>query len=76
MIMAMFNGAVNGRDIFTEEFVIDRPFDSLTAEQCQSLFIPATNDANEGALGSWRVHLHYNPNSTTATFSAKARLER
>lgn len=56
--------------------MIGGTFDSLTPEQRQSLFIPATNDANEGALGSWRVHLRYNPNSTAATFSAKARIER
>ena len=75
-ITAMFSGAAHGWDIFTEEFAVGGLIDSLTPKQRQLLFIPATNDANEGALGSWRVHLCYNPNSTTATFSAKARLER
>ena len=76
MVTAMFSGAANGWDIFTAEFAIGGLIDSLTPAQLQLLFIPATNDANEGGLGSWHIHLCYNPNSTTATFSAKACLER
>ena len=72
----MFSGAANGWDIFTAEFAIGGLIDSLTPAQLQLLFIPATNDANEGGLGSWHIHLCYNPNSMTATFSTKACLER
>ncbi|KAF8902747.1 hypothetical protein CPB84DRAFT_1846117 [Gymnopilus junonius] len=39
------------------------------------IFIPVTNDANEGALSSWRVWLWYHPSSTAAGFSNKVCLE-
>ncbi|KAL0957147.1 hypothetical protein HGRIS_003239 [Hohenbuehelia grisea] len=40
------------------------------------MFIPARNDANEGALGSLRVFVRYRPNAATSTFSHKARAQR
>ena len=52
------------------------PFDALTLEQRSRIFIPATNDANEGALGSWRVWRRYHPTCTATSFSNKTRAER
>ena len=75
-ISDIFSGCASGWRHFTEEFEPGGSFDSLTPEQRSRIFIPATNDANEGGLGSWRVWLRYHPNSTAASFSNKARLER
>ena len=75
-ISDIFSGGADGWRQFTQEFIPGGPFDSLTTEQRSRLFIPATNDANEGALGSWRVWRRYHPSSTAAGFSNKTRLER
>jgi hypothetical protein len=75
-ISDIFLGAADGWRQFTQEFTPGGPFDSLSAEQRSRLFIPATNDANEGALGSWRVWRRYHPSSTASSFSNKTRLER
>ncbi|PPQ84189.1 hypothetical protein CVT26_012756 [Gymnopilus dilepis] len=75
-ISDMFSGAAEGWRQFTQEFAPGGALDSLTPEQRARIFIPATNDANEGALGSWRVWLRYHPSSTAAGFSNKIRLER
>jgi hypothetical protein len=76
-ISAMFTGSAVGWQQFTQEFLVGGPFDSLSAEQCSRIFIPATNDANEGALGSWRVNRRYSPNVTATVrslgFSNKTR---
>ncbi|RDB18250.1 hypothetical protein Hypma_000601 [Hypsizygus marmoreus] len=76
-ISDMFSGAVEGWRRFTPEFVVPGgTFDLLTPEQRGRLFIPSTNDANEGGLGSWRVHVWYHPSSTAASFSSQARHTR
>ncbi|KAL6299850.1 hypothetical protein BKA93DRAFT_741608 [Sparassis latifolia] len=72
MITAMFSGAAKGWRIFTAEFVVGGPFDSLTPEEHALIFIPSTNDANEGVLSSWRVHTRHHPSSTASTFSSQA----
>ena len=72
MITALFSGAAEGWIQFTSEFEVGGVFDSLTPEQHASLFIPSANDANEGALGSWHVYVHYHPPSTAASFSSQA----
>jgi hypothetical protein len=67
IILTMFSGAGEGWIYFTPEFHIDGTFDRLTPEQRVNLMIPATNDSNEGMLGSFRVHMRYHPNSTVET---------
>ncbi|CAA7269363.1 unnamed protein product [Cyclocybe aegerita] len=76
MISAMFSGSADGWRQFTQEFTPGGSFDKLTPEQRSRMFILATNDANEGALGSWRVHARFHPNGTANGFSNKARVER
>jgi hypothetical protein len=76
MISAMFSGSADGWRQFTQEFLPGGPIDQLTPEQQFRMFIPATNDSNEGALGSWRVHARFHPNGTAAGFSSKTRVER
>lgn len=75
-ISAIFSGAAKGWQQFTKEFVPGGPFDLLSPEQRSRLFIPATNDVNEGALGGWRVSRRSNPNLTAISFSNKTRYER
>jgi hypothetical protein len=75
-ISAMFSGAAKGWVQFTKEFAVGGTFDQLSPQQRATLFIPATNDANEGALGSLRIHIRSNPSSNAYTFSDKARYER
>ncbi|KAJ7578909.1 hypothetical protein C8J56DRAFT_1110943 [Mycena floridula] len=76
MISHMFSGAAKGWIRFTPEFHVGGTFDLLTPEQRKLLFIPATNDHNEGMLGSFRVHMRYHPSSTPETFSNQTRAER
>ena len=76
MISAMFSGCMDGWHQFTKEFIPGGPIDQLTVEQRLRMFIPATNDASEGALGSWRVNARFHPNGTASGFSNKTRLER
>ncbi|KAJ2914003.1 hypothetical protein MD484_g6411, partial [Candolleomyces efflorescens] len=55
-VIAFASGA---RDTFVErfsdEFKSGNGIDSLTADERKELFFPSTNDANEGALGAWRL---------------------
>jgi len=74
MISDIFGGADGWRQ-FTQEFVPDGPFDALTLEQWSWIFIPATNDANEGTLGSWRVWCRYHPTCTATSLSNKTHAE-
>ncbi|KAJ7218999.1 hypothetical protein C8J57DRAFT_1482692 [Mycena rebaudengoi] len=76
IISTMFSGCDKGWIQFTPEFRVGGTFDSLTPEQRTLLFIPSTNDRNEGMLGSHTVHMHYHPNSTTYSFANQARTER
>ncbi|KAK6984276.1 hypothetical protein R3P38DRAFT_2383495, partial [Favolaschia claudopus] len=76
MITAMFNGAAVTWIRFTPEFRIGGPIDSIPLEILLKLYIPSTNDHNEGPLGSARVHVRYHPNSNPASFSALERYRR
>lgn len=76
MISAMFSGCMDGWFQFTKEFIPGGPIDQLTYEQRLRMFIPATNDASEGALGSWCVKAQFHPNGMASGFSNKIRLER
>ncbi|KAJ7456357.1 hypothetical protein B0H11DRAFT_2244041 [Mycena galericulata] len=72
----LFAGCAEGWIQFTPEFHVGGTFDQLTPEQRAILFIPSTNDCNEGMLGSYRVHMRYHPNSTAHSFSNQTRAER
>ncbi|KAF7367729.1 hypothetical protein MSAN_00836800 [Mycena sanguinolenta] len=76
VVSAMFTGCAAGWTQFTPEFHVGGTFDQLTPEQREILFIDATNDVNEGMLGSYRVHTRYHPNSTAHSFSNQTRTER
>ncbi|KAF7368528.1 hypothetical protein MVEN_00176100 [Mycena venus] len=76
MISAMFSGAAVTWIRFTPEFAIDGPIDLIPRSILPKLYIPSTNDHNEGPLGSYRVHIRYHPNSTPESFSALERYRR
>lgn len=74
-ISATFAGAATGWDNFTTKFVEGRPFDQLTPAEKALLFIPSTNHANEGALGSLQTYKKSRPNATADSFSDRACVE-
>ncbi|KAK7000776.1 hypothetical protein R3P38DRAFT_2357687, partial [Favolaschia claudopus] len=90
MISAMFNGSAVTWVRFTPEFQIGGTIDSIPPDEFQiggtidsippeilaKLYVPSTNDHNEGPLGSARVHIRYHPNSNPASFSALERYRR
>jgi hypothetical protein len=55
---------------FSEEFKDGGDIDKLTQEERDSLFFSSTNDANEGALGSWRGDTKKRPAQTLHKFNA------
>ncbi|KAJ7049315.1 hypothetical protein C8F01DRAFT_1093502 [Mycena amicta] len=75
-ITAMFRGAISGWDVFTEEFKVGGSIDKLTAEERDGMFIPSTNDANEGGLGFLRQQKLKNPAGTVDFFCARALYRR
>jgi hypothetical protein len=73
----MFSGCETGWIQFTPEFHVGSTFDRLTPPQCSlPPLIPATNNRNEGTLGSYRQHMKHHPNSTAQSFSNQIRWER
>ncbi|KAF7371797.1 hypothetical protein MVEN_00036400 [Mycena venus] len=61
---------------FTPEFRIGGTFDRLTPAQRANMWIPATNDRNEGMLGTGRNWFKYKPNSTAQSFSNHTRTQQ
>ncbi len=52
--IAFLKGALETWERFTSEFNSDGPIAQATEEEQRLVFIPSTNDANEGALGMWQ----------------------
>ena len=44
--------------------------DNTTAEEKEKAWMPPTNDANEGALGTFRTHIRCKLNTTMLTYNA------
>ncbi|KAJ7806594.1 hypothetical protein B0H14DRAFT_3483970 [Mycena olivaceomarginata] len=61
---------------FSKEFDEGGVIDILTPAEKLLIFIPATNDANEGILGGWRVHARTRSASTIYHFSAQTTYHR
>ncbi|KAF7372118.1 hypothetical protein MVEN_00070600 [Mycena venus] len=77
VISTMFSGCETGWIQFTPEFHVGGTFDRLTPlQRSLLLLIPATNDRNEGMLGSYWQHMKHHPNSTAQSFSNQIRWER
>lgn len=60
-ITAFFAGAEEGWIRFSEEYAPEGRVASLTPAQRDRAFMPTTNDANEGALGHYRLTMRQKP---------------
>ena len=64
LLIAFFNGAAETWEHFTSEFAPGSLIDEATAEERELAWLPATNDENEGLLGSFRHLMDYQPQLT------------
>lgn len=70
-LVAFFQGAVDGWEKFSAEFADDSNIPAATSAGAR-VFINATNDHNEGALGALRVALRRRPNMSLHQHNARA----
>ncbi|EUC55749.1 hypothetical protein RSOL_133880 [Rhizoctonia solani AG-3 Rhs1AP] len=70
LFVAFCQGTLQTWTRFTDEFLPGGSIASLTPEQQTKAFMPPTNDANEGALGTWRVWARRFPSLTLHKFNA------
>ncbi|KAJ7085171.1 hypothetical protein B0H15DRAFT_847342, partial [Mycena belliarum] len=61
MLLAFLRGALATWVRFSAEFAPGGLIDEATASERQLAWMPSTNDANEGALGSYRVRMRDKP---------------
>ncbi|KAI0054449.1 hypothetical protein BV25DRAFT_1888666 [Artomyces pyxidatus] len=71
-LVAFLRGALATWERFTSEFAPGGLIDQATASERERAWMPATNDANEGALGSFRLHARMKPSSTVHAYNAQA----
>jgi hypothetical protein len=69
LLLGFLRGSLETWERFSSEFASDGLIHSLSDSEKDLVFMPATNDANEGALGQWRVFARAKPNSTVQHFS-------
>ncbi len=72
LFLAFFEGAAETWIRFTSEFAPGGLIDEATAEERELAWMPATNDENEGALGSFRVLMRQQPQLTLLNHNALA----
>ncbi|KAJ7935046.1 hypothetical protein B0H13DRAFT_2305200 [Mycena leptocephala] len=61
---------------FSAEFAPGGLIDTCTATERQLAWMPSTNDANEGALGAYRVAIRGKPSLTLHQYNAQAMFRR
>ncbi|KAL5483219.1 hypothetical protein ACEPAI_8449 [Sanghuangporus weigelae] len=76
LFKAFLRGALQTWERFSAEFNDDGTIAALTEGERQLAWMPATNDANEGALGSYRVFARKNPNGSIKLFNSLFRYKR
>ncbi len=64
LLVVFFKGAAETWKHFTSEFASGGLIDEATAEERELAWMPATNDENEGALGSFRRLMQNQPQLT------------
>ncbi|KAJ7482108.1 hypothetical protein B0H11DRAFT_2232704 [Mycena galericulata] len=69
--LAFFRGALTTWVRFCAEFAPGGLIDECTATERQLAWMPSTNDANEGALGAYRVHIRGKPSLTLHQYIRK-----
>jgi hypothetical protein len=72
LLVAFFKGASETWKRFTSEFAPGGLIDEATEEEKDLAWMPATNDVNEGALGSFRVLMRRQPQLTLLQYNAQA----
>lgn len=72
LLIAFLMGARETWKRFTSEFAPGGLIDEATAEEKELAWMPATNDVNEGALGSFRVLMRRQPQLTLLGHNALA----
>ncbi|KIJ43617.1 hypothetical protein M422DRAFT_253203 [Sphaerobolus stellatus SS14] len=76
LLVAFFRGAHTTWSRFIEEYEPGSVISGLSAQECKQANMEATNDANEGVLGSYRQTLMQHRNMTESTFNAKTSYKR
>ncbi|KAJ7430216.1 hypothetical protein B0H11DRAFT_1676382, partial [Mycena galericulata] len=74
--MAFFRGSLTTWVRFSSEFAPGGVIDESTATEKQLAWMPSTNDANEGALGAYRVAIRGKPSLTLHQYNALAMYRR
>src|SRR6266568_6380667 len=72
LLVVFFKGAAETWKRFTSEFAPGGLIDEATAEERELAWMPATNDENEGALGSFRRLMRNQPQLTLLNHNALA----
>jgi hypothetical protein len=76
MLVAFFTGALHTWIRFSAEFAPGGLIDEATIDERQSAWMPSTNDANEGALGAFRVQMRKTPRLTAHHYNSLAMYNR
>jgi hypothetical protein len=76
LLVTFFKGAADTWKRFTSEFAPGGLIDEATAEEKDIAWMPATNDENEGALGSFRQLMRRQPQLTLLNQNALAMFYR
>ena len=71
-MIAFFTGADETWTHFTSEFAPGGLIDAATTEERNLAWMPATNDENEGALGSFRKLIRQQPQLTMQGYNGLA----
>ncbi|EJD07885.1 uncharacterized protein FOMMEDRAFT_74025 [Fomitiporia mediterranea MF3/22] len=74
--VAFLEASLTTWERFSEEYGENGEISRLTKEEKAKAWMPATNDANEGALGAYRISARNHPSMNTETFNAKAKYSR
>ena len=69
LLIAFFTGTDETWTRFTSEFASNGLIDGATTEERDLAWMPATNDENEGALGSFRKLIHQQPQLTMQAYN-------
>ena len=72
LLVVFFQAALETWERFTSEFAPGGAIDQATTEEKELAWLPATNDENEGALGSFRRLIRHQPQLTLLDYNALA----
>lgn len=75
-LYAFLNGALIVWKRFSDDYSANGPIGLSTAEEHHEVYMPPTNDRNEGALGAKRQDARVRPNHSTLSFNSIASLKR